>query len=287
MKSWYKSSLYRLESAAEDKGALRRAVLMGTEEMPSLKDFLGTLYRLEAVPMEYLICDEKFLPAESLRFFYIDEKWVDFLIDGALSMGRNSTMDLYHDTFVHTDALRQLRARPYGKQEGLCGMRTGFLLRSDLVRGWPGLVVSCYAKNSGEKKSLECRNISRIGEDILFCIADGIISCLEFTEPKEGVSFGFTCDEQGELSLPLFPLPKPGVDETARMFRGRKNDSRVAPIPFRDQTTQGVVDIEKLCDLIGEKLGMSEAEREHLSALEFAAELLQTPVRYSVKGRLL
>jgi hypothetical protein len=253
MKSWYQSSLHGLKEMQKNDGMLRKAVFDGMEQAPVLEDFLNELYHLETVPVEYLICDEAFLPPQSLRFFYIDENWVDCMLDGALSLGRNCSFDLSHDVFLHKETRRRLRERnngqkAAGEQENV---RTGFLLRSDLVRGWPGLSIACYTMNSGEKERLNCQNISRIGEDIIFCIADGIIQQLELTEPKEGLSFGFTRDEQGEI-----------------------------PAPFREQTAPGVVDIGKFCDSI-------EKEDANVSALDLAVNLLQTPVRYSVKGGLL
>lgn len=288
MKSWYKSSPYHLEKMKGIKEKLQKTVLGGTAMMPELDSFLNALYRLQTVPAEYLICQEELLPAESLRFFYVDENWVDCLIDGALSMGRNSTFDLYHDALVHEDVCRRFRSSHRGAGgQTESGGRTGFLLRSELVRGWPGLSIACYAQCAGGKELLECQNISRIGEDIILCIADGVIDCLEFTEPKEGVSFGFTRDEQGILSLPLSPLPKPGTDEAAQVFCRGMADFLNIPVPVRQQEVQGVVDIEALCAAAGKALGMSEAEQEHFSALELSAELLATPVRYSVRGDLL
>ncbi|KAN0089571.1 hypothetical protein V8E51_019831 [Hyaloscypha variabilis] len=44
---------------------------------------------LHGVPAHYLIPDPSYLPAESIRFFYIDKNWTKALIDGALSLANH------------------------------------------------------------------------------------------------------------------------------------------------------------------------------------------------------
>lgn len=36
-----------------------------------------------------MVADEAMLPPESIRFFYLDNSWLDALIDGAFGIGRN------------------------------------------------------------------------------------------------------------------------------------------------------------------------------------------------------
>jgi hypothetical protein len=56
-----------------------------------LSKWLGRLRLLKGVPFNYLVPDERMLPPESIRFFYLDMNWVDSLLDGAFSIGRNLT----------------------------------------------------------------------------------------------------------------------------------------------------------------------------------------------------
>ena len=53
--------------------------------------FLGTEAVVRGVPFNYLVPDERMLPAESIRFFQLDESWMDCLLDGAFSIGRVTT----------------------------------------------------------------------------------------------------------------------------------------------------------------------------------------------------
>ena len=50
--------------------------------------WFANLAMLEGVPFNYLVPDERMLPPESIRFFHVDQDWIDALIDGAFSIGR-------------------------------------------------------------------------------------------------------------------------------------------------------------------------------------------------------
>ena len=56
-----------------------------------ISKWLGRLRLLKGVPFNYLVPDERMLPPESIRFFYLDINWIDSLLDGAFSIGRNLT----------------------------------------------------------------------------------------------------------------------------------------------------------------------------------------------------
>ncbi|WP_344809261.1 hypothetical protein [Microlunatus ginsengisoli] len=57
----------------------------------AIVDWLGRLHTLLGVPFGYLLPDEEMLPPESIRFFRLDEAWIEALIDGAFSLGRDLT----------------------------------------------------------------------------------------------------------------------------------------------------------------------------------------------------
>lgn len=69
------------------------AALDGTAVPDTIVDWLGRLHTLLGVPFGYLVPSEEMLPPESIRFFRLDEAWVEALIDGAFSLGRDQTAD--------------------------------------------------------------------------------------------------------------------------------------------------------------------------------------------------
>ena len=88
------------------------------------------------MPFPYLVPDEALLPVESLRFFTIDPLWIECLRDGAFSIGRVLSSDVAFETHVLVDHVGPA-SQP---------ARSGILLRSEVVSGWPEMQVNGYTK---------------------------------------------------------------------------------------------------------------------------------------------
>ena len=58
-----------------------------------MRSWLGRLRLLEGVPFANLIADAELLPPESIRWFYLDRRWTDALVQGALSVGTVNSDD--------------------------------------------------------------------------------------------------------------------------------------------------------------------------------------------------
>ena len=62
--------------------------------MPAeLRNWLVRLRLLEGVPFANLVADSELLPAESIRWFYLDRRWSDAIVQGALSVGTANSDD--------------------------------------------------------------------------------------------------------------------------------------------------------------------------------------------------
>lgn len=255
MKSWYEET---------EKEIQREMSLPGREEEGGA--FWEGLYQLEQVPETYLLCDDSLLPPESIRFFYVDENWVGALIDGALAVGQN----------IRCVAPEE---RLWGEGE----IRTGFLLRSSLLNSWPSVEIHCYPDEAGKGTELEVLRSARMGEETLLFLVSGVIRRVEFVEPVEGVSFGFTEDEEGNLTLPFYPLPPVEEMTEERMFERREADGSFLQVPFRKTAADRVVDMGALAQELAENLETDGTLRD-ITALEMAAELLETPLKYALRG---
>lgn len=219
MKSWYNKSGKGLWGFGVEN-------LQSVRDTEALAAFLDNLQRLDGVPVSYLFCDAELIPPESIRFFYIDEQWVENLIEGALSLGQTTWQDKSHDAWLKSTYASEKKTQ-----------RTGFVLRSDLVSGWPSLEIEAYGDEAGSCR-LTCLKKERLSEDTLLYIVDGVLKRVSFIEPVEGLHFGFPYRE----------------------------------VPLRENGAEGVVDIQKITEL---------------SALELAAELLEHPMKFSMKGNIL
>jgi hypothetical protein len=59
----------------------------------SICRWLAKLVLLYRVPFANLVADERMLPPDSIRFFYLDPNWLKCLLEGACSVGRSSSRD--------------------------------------------------------------------------------------------------------------------------------------------------------------------------------------------------
>lgn len=189
------------------------AVFASTERLRAIVDpvtlpenllaWLRNLQLLMGVPFNYLVPDEGMLPAESIRFFYLDPNWVDAVIDGAFSIGRNLTRQASSPILALDGATRggvqltlrvnaaALRAVHLGIPAPVTTLKivTGFLLRSSLVAAYPGLGVYAYSANGDE---LNILRFERLGQesDTLLCLIDGEAAQIDVHEAPEQLHYG-------------------------------------------------------------------------------------------------
>lgn len=163
-------------------------------------DFIGRLKLLYGVPFKYLVPDSRMLPRESIRFFYVDNNWTGALADGVRSIGRIAEIDIQHDAAiteqVNTEAdlaAMNLRRDRLGKEAAQATPQrpqyAGFLMRSAVVSGWPGLEIQAFADVAGTQP-VDMLRMDRLAPDVLLCLFAQRFEKLNVHEPKEGITFG-------------------------------------------------------------------------------------------------
>ncbi|KAL7935623.1 hypothetical protein V8C35DRAFT_333529 [Trichoderma chlorosporum] len=150
------------------------------------------------IPAHYLIMDPSFLPAESLRFFQIDQSWTDAMIDGALSIGNHLES--------HNDKIRAAIKRALNRH---CKTPIkqlqhppqipcfGFLLRSDLVTQFPDIRVEVGFDPPLDETSVPILRHENIADGVMLCLFDrvpgkdeqGGLESIRFTQPPHQQSF--------------------------------------------------------------------------------------------------
>ncbi|MEM7113660.1 MAG: hypothetical protein AAF614_14575 [Chloroflexota bacterium] len=172
----------------------------GSQLADHLVQWLAQRALLYDVPFNNLVANTRLLPAETIRFFYIDRNWIDSLLDGALSVGIQSSRDaLFHkltrDPLLRLvdDVLHLVRDRMRGSAtEGADGQpksMAGFLLRSAVVSGWPGLEVRAYSA-ADDKNPMKPLRLDRVAPNIMLGIFPDVPVKVELSEPSEGLVFG-------------------------------------------------------------------------------------------------
>jgi hypothetical protein len=242
----------------------------GADLPAGLLDWLVRLRLLGGVPFSYLVPHPDMLPLESVRFFYLNRNWLDAAVDGALSLGASTTRDRLHLETLYADlrdALdggeRQAWARSTGTQleEGEAEAVTGFLLRSRLVAGWPGLHV-CAFRGSGADEPVRLLRVDRLGPSVLLVLFDGVPDRVQLEEPRVAAQFGVDPDNGGRSLRVRDPAT------------GLPVGDRTVVVPFR-ANAPGVIDMsvlrERLLSQAGDVLG------QELIPAELALQLLQYP----------
>lgn len=157
---------HRMDHATESQLALPANV----------ETWLSNASLLVGVPFNYLVADERMLPQESLRFFILNQLWIACLLDGAFSIGRVINADHERDK-RHVDNL----------QNAVAHRVSGFLLRSAVVAGWPGLQVAAYDL---EQQPLRTLRMDRLSPNVLICLFKGDAAEIDLYLKPETLHFG-------------------------------------------------------------------------------------------------
>ncbi|HVF98386.1 MAG TPA: hypothetical protein VND68_00995 [Chloroflexia bacterium] len=177
-----------------------------TAIMPeTIVPWLARLALLYGVPFNNLVPNSAMLPVEAIRFFYVDPNWVDSLLDGALSVGIQSSRDsLFHELMrdsmhravdaVLSQVRDQLRnVTTQGTTAPPVAM-SGFILRSAGVSGWPGLEVRAWSATDSTNPMKPLR-LDRVAPSVMIAIYPDVPVRVEINEPSEGLVFG--CEDEG------------------------------------------------------------------------------------------
>lgn len=258
-------------------------------------EWLASLKLLHGVPFHYIVPDEDMLPQESIRFFNLDINWVNSLVDGAYSIGRNEVSrdgisnftncaDHSYYESVHKLANNKARSKRFdhlGLDAANTGdtleVVTGFLLRSEVVSGWKGVQVNAFDKENSEKmngdpvtnndnvETLSILRFEHLSDQVLLGIFEGDLYQLDIHEPSEGLHFGFDLDANHQL---MKYLKDPDTGDRVKGDNYVSNEDVVNHKIFRDYIPQGdnfetgsggeVVNMFKLSTLLFEKLNKAK-----------------------------
>jgi hypothetical protein len=246
-------------SAFEDLskgGAPQHSVeeLVVTDE---LVEWIARAALLYPAPFHYLVPHPSLLPPESLRFFHLDDNWVDALVDGALSIAVRSLADegiasrddmqsaLSRIVYQHRLRLQGKRPEWQPSKRYMGVPKSGFLLRSSIVTGWPGVEVTATTDAEPDPNLPEILRLDQIADGVLFCLARGAIKQVTFREPRESVAFGVdtTGAVTSRATLETFNVrpgllradARAGVTDIAALRRRLSGGSKVGPADFAVQ----------------------------------------------------
>lgn len=228
------------------------------EDPEAIADWFYNLEILRGIPFNYLIPDERLLPAESIRFFWVDSVWVDCLQDGAFSVGRVTPSDVKQD-----GKMRSGRALRSGDRS-----ITGCILRSQVVSSWPDLLVDAYdtvVDDLGfiapdEATPLVRLRMEKLAPDVLICLFKGEVKTVDIHQKPEGMHFGLDA-------------PSDGSDKFTKNLRDiygeGSDDLIIQDIPWRDPT-EGIVNISAMVEQMKNLL-----QRGEFTSAQFGLQMIE------------
>ena len=266
------------------------ALLMAQGDGPdvpgAVTSFLARLRLLYGIPFNYLVPDERALPPESMRFFYVDNAWVDCLLEGALSIGNATSSDAQIGQALAPVVRAQVHAHARNIRRSVLKMParadasikpgpnpTGFLLRSQVVMGWPGMEVVGY---DAKGVKLEFLRLEQVGPGVLLCIFDGVAQEVEIHEQPEALHFGVDED-----------LEDPSPKKFTKSFRyitavdGHQPGTPVDATPltispdYIRNPISSVLQIDKLAKAIQSALKQDHVYDGSFTSAEYALEMIE------------
>lgn len=220
-----------------------------SEQFTAISSWFANISLLQGVPFNYLVPAEHMLPKEAIRFFWVDAAWIDCLLDGAFSIGRVTTSD-YAQAHSQTANNSSPATNPYAQL-------TGFLMRSEVIAGWPGLRIS---GNDSSGKSLPLLRMDRLSPNVLICLFAGEIASVAVSLKPETLHFGLDTDSH---------IP-PIFSKILRDGQGNEQQALTATaIPWK-QGAQRTLDIAALAQQIQQKTGITP-----FSAATFALQMVE------------
>ncbi len=235
-----------------------------TEVPPLVLDWLAKLKALQGVPFSYLIADPLLLPVESIRFFQVDPNWMTALVEGAFSIGTATQGDAAHDTVM----LAKVPSLAPGE------LVSGFLLRSEVVKGWANLGVIVYdAAGNVLPNIIEPVHLS---DTVLLIMVSGAtaLDSVAIHEHPEGLHFGVNLPEHPgdkatkSLRYVVAPEGKQAGEEIKTPTQPE------VEVPFRD-TKLRTVAASQLATSLQDALEKAKAAGPSFTAAEFALEMIE------------
>lgn len=211
-----------------------------------LKEWFKDLSLLKGVPFNYLVPDERMLPVESIRFFSLNMAWIHYLLDGAFSIGRTSDAQHQKD-LAH---LPHPASNPYSTVSGC-------LIRSDVIAGWPALLVDGYrqkaSSNSPIADSEHCKllRMERLSPQVLIVLFKGNVQTVDIHQKSEAMHHGFNVDESLNLYKKLRNSQGLVSDQTLTLSSGVWNNQAKGILAIGKSTDGLAANIEKLKGKLG------------------------------------
>ncbi len=203
-----------------------------------LKSWFDKKSLLDEIPMNYILPDKGYLPEESIRFFAIDENWIECMLYGAFSIGGYLRKSDYRKSGETEDEFNQrvknTTLKQFHKLSTKKGKRSGVLIRSQLVSGWPDLLIEGFEQIPVKhddilKNPLTLLRKDYLSPDVMLCIFEGTLQTADVFIQPQGLHFGADLKKNGGYEKELYfstaviQIPFKDTSNTIIHMSGLKN----------------------------------------------------------------
>jgi hypothetical protein len=264
------------------------AAVEGNSDAEAVGDWLGQLLLLRNLPFVHLVPDARMLPIESIRFFYLDQNWISALLDGALGIGLGTSRESAIQAALSQELEKMAQTAALAWRADQLGQTpppaavipaAGFLLRSALASGWPGLGVTGTSKGT----SVPLLRLEHLAPNVLVALFNGVPDTITLSEPQEGLEFGVNDDGEvfsrtissgivtAGVAVPVFNAATPTAASTAIRAGGLRvlNVSSDPNPPNTPPTTP-----LDLIELLAKALSVAPAA---IGPADFAVQMVKGP----------
>src|SRR5262249_22224534 len=113
------------------------------------------------------------------------------------------------------------------------GTRSGFLLRSSVVAGWPGLLVDARSDRAPDAPKLTLLRMDRLSSDVLLCLFSGEVARVEIHQKPETLHFGLA-NPDGKW------IKYGGVVDIGQLAERLRIDAPITSAKFASRVVKGV-----------------------------------------------
>ena len=182
--------------------------------------FLAQLRLLKGIPASYLLPNPNLLPTESIRFFYVDSRWMRALYCGALAPVQHTLADAaIKGALINRLSTSDDNGIKVDTTVPATQPLIGVLLRSTIISALPTLIVKMTYDKLGAATPTECTpvRLDHITPGVLLAIyeitlpvPDGMQLIFSIAEPRQHPHFGVEVNNE-LLMRYTAPGTKPSV----------------------------------------------------------------------------
>ena len=222
----------------------------------SVIQWLSELILLRQVPFNNLIVDEKILPNESLRLFYLDKNWTNALLDGALSIGIHSERDILLQQAMNNIIRAETNKKVIDDAVVQLGTVAGLIIRSSIVSNYKSLEINGF---DASHKPINTLRFERLSANVLFVLFDTVPTRVAIKAPSERQILAIVINEISTRQI------------TNEVGKPTNKTIKLNHTHFRNESKR-VLNIAALQQTIAEQLGKNE-----LTPSEFGIQLINSP----------